>query len=318
MIVNPIFGIKKDLYLKSVAHKQFPQYVFREGNKLLWNPILKKAFVDLPEERVRLQLIEYLILNAGFSTSRVSFESPVNLPGDKSASRTDIICYDKEFKPLLLVECKSPDIKLSEKTSIQIARYNQKIDAPYLLISNGLEDFWFRDSSGTLKQLYESPKGFDSQSEHIQNFEYWSQRGFIGNKSHPESRKWILESCELLYGSKSTSNPNYFKFEGAPKELFLPNYYSIFQLSDTLKLAAALTATPFGATRLNCVLNKNGKNMALLSASLDLVAKGDSKNTILQTDSGLEKINISEKGSFSFTEPIHDQISKLTHFLAEM
>jgi hypothetical protein len=318
MILNTIFGNKKIHYLKSVAHKQYPQYVFRDGTKLLWNPILKKAFVDLPEERVRLQLIEYLIFDAGFSKARISFESPVNLPGDKSASRTDIICYDKEFKPLLLVECKSPDVSLSEKASIQIARYNQKIGAPFLLISNGLEDYWFRDSSGTLLELHELPSGFGSQHESTEHFDYWVQRGFVGNKSHPESRKWILESCELLYGSKSTSSPKYFKFEGAPNELFLPNYYSIFGLNETLKLAVSLTATPFGATRLNCVLNKNGKNTALLSASLDLIAKGDSKNTILQTNSGIQKIDISAKRRFNFSESINDQVSNLSDFLSEL
>ena len=301
--------------MQSVARNHFPQYVFRDGTKLLWNPVLKKSFADLPEERVRLQLIEYLTLEAGFSTSRISFESPVNLPRDKSASRTDIICYNKDFMPLLLVECKAPDISLTEKASVQIARYNQKIGAPLLLISNGVDDLWFKNSSGSINNLNEIPKEFKALTEIKRDFEYWSRRGFIGNKSHPNSRKWILESCEYLYGSERDSIPKYFKFEGAPKELLLPNYYNIFEINDSIKLALSLTATPFGATRLNCVLNKNGENRALLSSSLDLVAGGDSKNTTIQSASGTVNIDLNKEIRFRFEQPLNNLTGQLSELL---
>lgn len=303
--------------MKSVARNHFPQYVFREESKLLWNPILKRSFVDLPEERVRLQLVEYLILEAGFSSSRISFESPVNLPRDKSASRTDIICYDKDFKPLLLVECKAPDISLSEKTSVQIARYNQKIGAPLLLVSNGVDDFWFDSSSESINKLQEIPLEFNPVSDIQRDFEYWSKRGFIGNKSHPKSRKWILESCDFLYSSANNSFPKYFKFDGASHELYLPNYYKIFEVDSSTKLAISLTATPFGATKLNCVLNVNGENRALLSSSLDLVATKDSKNTTIQSGSGTVNFDLNKVTSFGFEKPVSELVELLPKLLTE-
>ena len=303
--------------MQSVARNHFPQYVFRDGTKLLWNPILKKSFADLPEERVRLQLIEYLTLEAGFSTSRISFESPVNLPRDKSASRTDIICYNKDFKPLLLVECKAPDIPLTDKASVQIARYNQKIGAPLLLISNGVDDFWFKNSSGSINNLNEIPKEFKAQSTLKRDFEYWNKRGFAGSKTHPEARKWVLESCEFLYDAERNSLTKYFKFEGASKELLLPNYYSIFNVEKNIKLAVALTGTPFGSTRLNCVLNKSGENTAFLSSSLDLLASGDSKNTTKQSVAGIFNIDLHKEIAFNFEQPLNNLIYLLSEFLGK-
>ncbi|MEQ8577266.1 MAG: type I restriction enzyme HsdR N-terminal domain-containing protein [Balneola sp.] len=303
--------------MQSVAQDHFPQYVFRDGTKLLWNPILKKSFVDRPEERVRLQIVDYLILEAGFSASRISFESPVNLPRDKSASRTDIICFDKDFNPFLLVECKAPEIALNEKASVQIARYNQKVEAPFLLITNGLEDLWFDTRSDSVSSLLHIPEKFKAQSILKRDFEYWNKRGFAGNKTHPEARKWVLESCEFLYGAERNSLPKYFKFEGASKELLLPNYYSIFNVEKNIKLAVALTGTPFGSTRLNCVLNKNGENTALLSSSLDLLANGDSKNTTIQSRAGTFNVDLYKEIAFDFEQPVSSLIGQLSDFLTK-
>lgn len=309
--------IIEPLFLKSVARNHYPQFVFREGSKLLWNPILKKAFVDRPEERVRLQIVDYLILEAGFSSSRISFESPVHLPRDKSASRTDVICFDKEFKPLLLIECKAPEIKLTEKASIQIARYNQKVGAPFLLITNGLEDFWFSSEQERIENLSTVPSEFDAKSTLEINFEYWSQRGFAGTKSHPNTRNWILQSCDLLYNSDEAPFPTYLKFEGSPAEFYMPNYYRIFEKRESTKLALSLTGTPFGATKLNGVLNKDGANSVILSCSLDLLATGDSKNTTLHSASGTSYLDLSTKIALSFSASLDDQINELVEFLSK-
>lgn len=301
--------------MKSIAQNHFPQFIFRDGVKFLWNPVLKKSFVDLPEERVRLQLIEYLILEAGFSSSRISFESPVNLPRDKSASRTDVICYDRKFNPFLLVECKAPEITLDEKASVQIARYNQEVDAPFLLVSNGIDDYWFNSQGSSVKNLHVIPEEFKAKSDIKRDFEYWRKRGFAGGNSHPDSRKWIIEACDYLYSSKRNSKPTYFKFDGSPKELFLANYYSVFEINKSTRSAVSLSATSFGATRFNCVLNKGGQNVALLSCSLDLFACGDSKNTTIQSVSGIFNVDLNREIGFSFDQPINKFINPLTELL---
>lgn len=303
--------------MKSLAQNHYPRYIFRDGIKLLWNPILKKAFVDRPEERVRLQLIEYLILEAGFSSSRISFESPVNLPRDKSASRTDVVCFDKDFKPFLLIECKAPEIELTEKACVQIARYNQKVGAPLLLISNGLEDFWFSSKKDESQNVPKIPSDFSSKKELTTDFDYWCKHGFAGSKSNPKTRKWILESCEFLFNTEKDSFPRYFKFEGAPPEFYMANYYKVFETENLKKLAVSLTSTPFGATKLNCVLNKNGINTALLSCSLDLVAAGDVNNTFLRSESGISQINLSDEIGFNIDTPLNQQFLRMSDFLSK-
>lgn len=303
--------------MQSVARNHYPQYVFRDGAKLLWNPVLKKGFVDRPEERVRLQIVEYLLREVGFSASRISFESPVHLPRDKSASRTDVICFDKEFQPLLLIECKASEIKLTEKASIQIARYNQKVGAPFLLITNGLEDFWFSSVHDKIKACDDIPKNFFTKKSIQTDFEYWCERGFGGKKSHPDTRSWIKESCEFLYGFNQKSLPTYFKFEGSPQDLYMVNYYQTFTVEESLKLALSLTSTPFGTTKLNGVLNYQGSNIALISCSLDLIATNDSKNTVIQSAAGSSYINLVDEIDFNFIDSIDDQVQNLTRFLSQ-
>lgn len=303
--------------MQSVARNHFPQYVFRDGAKLLWNPVLKKGFVDRPEERVRLQVVEYLLNEVGFSASRISFESPVNLPRDKSASRTDVICYDKDFQPLLLIECKAPEIKLTEKASIQIARYNQELGAPFLLITNGLEDFWFSSGGDKVKHCEKIPADFTPKNLQQTNFEYWCERGFAGKDSHPDTRLWIKESCEFLYDTREQALPIYLKFEGSPADLHMATYYQTFGVDESLKLALSLTATPYGATKLNGVLNVKGSNVALISCSLDLIATYESKNTIIQSVAGTSHINLIEEINFDLSSSIDDYVREIAQFLAE-
>ncbi len=112
--------------MRSIAARHFPRVVFRDGQKLLWNPILKKAYINRPEERVRLRIMESLLLDAGWSPHRVTFELPVNLKRDEASKRADILCYNHDFEPVLLIECKAENVPISEKTSLQITRYNYK------------------------------------------------------------------------------------------------------------------------------------------------------------------------------------------------
>ena len=301
----------------SKATHHYPQFVFREGEKLLWNPVLKKAFKNRPEERVRLQLLEYLIEEANFSPSRISFEAPVNLPRDKSSSRTDLICYGKDFEPILLVECKAPEIQLTEKAAIQIARYNLKVNAPYLLISNGIQDYWFSIESGQLSALETLPSLFQSQQNPTLDFSYWAKRGFAGSKSHPNSRKWILESCNKLFAQDTPERIKFFNFEGSDPDLALPNFYYIYSHSAEQKLAISFCGTPYSSTKLAVILNENGQNTALLSCSLDLLADEEPQNTLLQSQDGLFQLDLAERIDLDLGLPITEYFSKFIEIFSE-
>ena len=300
--------------MRSISLYHYPQITFKNEEKYLWNPILKKAFKNFPEERVRLKFVEYLTEEVAFSKHRISFESPISLPGNKSSSRTDLICYDKEFKPLLLVECKAPDVTLNAKVALQIARYNQQVNAPFLLVTNGNHDYWFKQQEGTLSCLNEVPSLFQCSKPLERDFKYWSKRSFAGANAHPQTRTWLLESCSELYISDNFVS-KFFLFEGTAPELFLANYYHIYSIQENIKLALALSSTPFKSTKLNAVLNKDGENIALLSISLDLLFSKEPKNSILQSQKGTLHLDIKHEIGFDLNKPLNSCLRAISDLM---
>ncbi len=299
--------------MKSCTTHHYPQVIFQGEERFLWNPILKKAYKHLPEERVRLAFVEYLIHEAGFSKHRVSFESPVHLPGDKGTSRTDLLCYNEQFEPLLLVECKSRDVFLNEKTALQIGRYNQKVNAPFLLVTNGVSDYWYSHEDSRLKQLAEPPSVFNSKNEIITDFDYWSKRGFTGNGSSPDIKDWVVSACGELYTHKDAAI-HYLKFKGSQFELELANYYRIFSVGN-INLAVATSSTPQGTTRLNVVMNRHNTNVGIVAISLDSIVNKDEKNTMLTNSEGITSFDAVKDLGFSFdqgVESVLEPISRLS------
>lgn len=121
-----------------------PKYDFRlirSGDQvLIWDEIRKKNIVLTPEEWVRQNFIKYLNVEFGYPTSLMQVEG--GLKYNSMQRRSDILCYNQSGNPILLVECKRPTVKISQKTFDQIARYNTTIKVPLLAVSNGLEHFY--------------------------------------------------------------------------------------------------------------------------------------------------------------------------------
>jgi len=297
----------------SISSSHFPQYVFRDYKKLLWNPVLKKAYVDLPEERVRLQLIEYLINEAGFPSSRISFETPVKLPRDKSSSRTDLICFDKEFKPLILAECKAQSIKIDEQTALQIGRYNSKIKAPFLLVSNGVDDFWFENGTADEVKRIKLPDFLNPVQSMNKDFEYWSKRGFMGKETDPDSGKWLEENLLKLFSEEE--EVSYLKFDGSNPELFLDNYYRVYRYNEVTKLAISFTSTPSGSTKMNLIQNEKGQNVRIISIAIDLLAEKGTSDTNIYSKKGKQEIDIVADTGFTFEKDLFENIHHIIPLL---
>jgi type I site-specific restriction endonuclease len=87
-----------------------------------------------PEEWVRQHIIKQLIKN-GFPAGRISIERA--LP--KTKKRYDIVFYNSNGQPTLLVECKAPSVRLDKKTLEQVSSYIQYLDSSMILLSNGLQ-----------------------------------------------------------------------------------------------------------------------------------------------------------------------------------
>lgn len=74
--------------------------------------------------------------------------------------RSDILIYNRKANPVLMVECKSPDIKINQAVFDQIALYNLKFKVPYLIVTNGMQHYCCRytEEKGSYKFLEEIPE----------------------------------------------------------------------------------------------------------------------------------------------------------------
>ena len=109
----------------------------KEGGKAwVFDVIRKKYIVLTPEEWVRQHFIHHLIHDLKYPRSLFKVESGLSF--NALQKRSDIVIYDRRGKPWMLVECKSPTIKLSQKAFNQIAVYNMNIGAKYLAVTNGM------------------------------------------------------------------------------------------------------------------------------------------------------------------------------------
>jgi hypothetical protein len=141
----------------------FPTYSFqlREGggSRQIYDVFRRKWLVLTPEEWVRQHAAMYLI-DSGYPRGLMALEKSLVLNGMQR--RADIIVYDRAGAPFLLVECKSTDVKISQKTIDQAARYNLTLKVPYLFITNGLNHYCLQQNNGEnhgyMQGLPEFPK----------------------------------------------------------------------------------------------------------------------------------------------------------------
>ena len=122
----------------------FPTYSFRfknSENKIqIFDVIRKKFVVFQPEEWVRQHILHQLLYDKHYPQSLINVEKQLKLNDLKK--RYDIVVFNPDASIEILIECKSPETKIDQAVFDQIARYNMKLRANYLMVSNGLEHFY--------------------------------------------------------------------------------------------------------------------------------------------------------------------------------
>jgi len=148
-------------YLTAMQKLNLPTYPFKFkmlGQITQIFDIVRKKYTSLtPEEWVRQHMIHYLIHEKSFPASLMGVEKGLVYNGLKK--RVDILIYDRNARPFMIVECKAPSVKLSQNVLDQASVYNLQLHVQYLLITNGLVHYCFHlDPSGTtLKYIEEIP-----------------------------------------------------------------------------------------------------------------------------------------------------------------
>jgi hypothetical protein len=106
-----------------------------DGDRV-WDPLRKKWLLLTPEEWVRQHVVNHLVHDLGCPASLISQEHTISLHG--LTKRADVVVHDHAAKPLLLVECKAPQVKLDQAVFEQASRYNVVFRVRFLLVTNGL------------------------------------------------------------------------------------------------------------------------------------------------------------------------------------
>ena len=103
--------------------------------------IIRKKWVTLtPEEHVRQCFIHFMINTLSFPTTHISIEQAFKFENGKP-QRADIVSYNSNGKPMILIECKASSIKITNDIFTQATRYNAVIKAKYIIVTNGLSHY---------------------------------------------------------------------------------------------------------------------------------------------------------------------------------
>ncbi|MCQ2973629.1 MAG: type I restriction enzyme HsdR N-terminal domain-containing protein [Bacteroidales bacterium] len=116
-------------------------------NKYIFDIIRKKYLVLTPEEWVRQHFVHFLINYKNFPQSLMRTENGLKL--FNTIKRSDIVVYNRDAKAMVVVECKAPEVKISQDTFDQIARYNIHFNAPFLIVTNGLDTYCVKKNFST-------------------------------------------------------------------------------------------------------------------------------------------------------------------------
>ena len=106
-----------------------------EEKYFIFDSLRKKLLTLTPEEWVRQHWINFLIEHQGYPKGLISLEK--GLKYNQLQKRTDLVVFDREGHPYLLIECKAPEIELSQKVLQQALAYRSTLLTPYIILSNG-------------------------------------------------------------------------------------------------------------------------------------------------------------------------------------
>jgi hypothetical protein len=127
-----------------MTNLNLPKYTFRIKNKenklYIFDKIRKKDLVLTEEEWVRQNFVSYLHEDKKYPLSLIAVEKQCRV--NDLIKRTDILVFNKTGSPHIIVECKAPQVQINQDTFDQIARYNMKLNATFLILTNGLQHYY--------------------------------------------------------------------------------------------------------------------------------------------------------------------------------
>lgn len=134
-----------------------PQFAMqkKDDKEYIFDSIRKKWVRLTPEEWVRQNMLQFLIAVKQYPLSLIAIEKEIRIGERKK--RCDIVVY-KSSKPWMIIECKQPEVSLSESTIMQAVHYNLVTCCTYLLITNGTNTQGWYLGDGTAEEIITLPE----------------------------------------------------------------------------------------------------------------------------------------------------------------
>ena len=126
-----------------------------EGELWLKDVVRKKWLRLTPEEWVRQHLLKYFTEKLNIPANLIAVESGIKY--GKLKKRIDVLVRDRNGEVWLIAECKAPFVKLSDDVISQLAVYNSSLQAPYLVITNGMSHYIFSNKGSGYEKKTEWP-----------------------------------------------------------------------------------------------------------------------------------------------------------------
>lgn len=112
------------------------------GRTEVFDPFRRRYVALTPEEEVRQHFLSFLVLEKKVPASLIRVEA--SLKYNRLAKRSDIVVYAATGKPVMIVECKAPGVKITQETFEQAALYNSTFRVNLLVVTNGMEHYCCR------------------------------------------------------------------------------------------------------------------------------------------------------------------------------
>jgi|AntAceMinimDraft_9_1070365.scaffolds.fasta_scaffold00279_18 type I site-specific restriction-modification system R (restriction) subunit len=137
---------------------QFKMRVNTFGKDEIFDEFRKKFVTLTPEEWVRQNFIRYLKEEKNYPPMLIAIEKGIRV--NNMQKRFDAVVHDRNGQPVMLIEFKSPEVKINQQVMEQISRYNLSLKVNYLIISNGLLHYccYVDKGTGNIKFLNDIPE----------------------------------------------------------------------------------------------------------------------------------------------------------------
>jgi hypothetical protein len=135
-----------------------PSFKIKQENEqhFVFDAIRKTWLVLTEEEWVRQNFIQYLVTELHYPATLIAIEKELELNGLKK--RFDVLVYNQQHQPLMLIECKAPQLVLNDAALEQLLRYHISIPVPFLIITNGKTTYGWERIGNELKLLDKLPE----------------------------------------------------------------------------------------------------------------------------------------------------------------